>query len=168
MKWKNVIAIAVAGLLFVRSRRNTGVMLSKNFSLDEFIRSETANMKGISNIPNPSELANISALVQNVLQPARDALKTPIYINSGFRSEKLNDAVGGAPNSQHMAKNGAAADIRSNDNLKLFNYIKDNLPFDQLIWEEGTSEPKWVHVSYKNFFNRKEVLRYNNGIYTKI
>ena len=137
-------------------------MLSKNFALEEFTRSTTANREGISNQPGPAEIANISALVLNVLQPLRDAVGFPINISSGYRSEALNSFIGGANNSQHTK--GQAADLVSQDNAKLFNYIMTNLPFDQLIWEAGNDDqPEWVHVSYKPAFNRKQVLRYYPG-----
>ena len=137
-------------------------MLSKNFALEEFTRSTTANREGISNQPGPAEVANISALVLNVLQPLRDAVGFPINITSGYRSPQLNAAIGGATNSQHLK--GQAADLVSQDNAKLFNYIMTNLPFDQLIWEAGNDDqPEWVHVSYKPSFNRKQVLRYYPG-----
>ena len=158
-KW---ILIIAAALLLRRSARKPQTMLSKNFALEEFTRSKTANQKGISNQPGPAEIAALAALVQNVLQPLRDAVGFPINITSGYRSPQLNAAIGGATNSQHVK--GQAADLVSQDNAKLFNYIMQNLPFDQLIWEAGNdSQPEWVHVSYKPSFNRKQVLRYYPG-----
>jgi len=137
-------------------------MLSKNFALEEFTRSATANRLGIINQPGPAEIAALGLLVQNVLQPLRDGVGFPIIISSGYRSPKLNEAIGGATKSQHMK--GQAADLVSQDNAKLFNYIMTNLPFDQLIWEAGNDEqPDWIHVSYKPSFNRNRVLRYYPG-----
>jgi len=164
MNWKTAIVIAAAALLITRSARKKGIMLSKNFSLDEFTRSKTANQLGISNNPGPIEIANLQALVTNVLQPLRDALKVPINITSGYRSKMLNKAIGGAtsPISQHTK--GEAADIVSSNNARMFNYIKNNLPFDQLIWEAGNdSQPDWVHVSFRMSGNRYKILRYYPG-----
>ena len=162
MNWKTAIVIVAAALLISRSARKKRIMLGKNFSLDEFTRSKTANQQGISNNPGPIEIANLQALVTNVLQPLRDALKVPINVTSGYRSKMLNKAIGGATNSQHMQ--GQAADIVSNNNARMFNYIKNNLPYDQLIWEAGNDDqPDWVHVSFRMGGNRYKVLRYYPG-----
>jgi len=162
MKKSNWIVIIVAALILRRATRKPLTMLSKNFALEEFTRSTTANKKGISNQPGPAEIANLAALVQNVLQPLRDAVGFPINITSGYRSPMLNQAIGGATNSQHTK--GQAADLVSQDNAKLFNTIMTTLPFDQLIWEAGNdSQPEWVHVSFKPSFNRKQVLKYIPG-----
>ena len=132
--------------------------LSKNFDLKEFTESATAVKEGIQNVPDTEQIANLQRLVENVLQPARDAIYTPIVVTSGFRSAALNKAIGGASSSQHLK--GEAADIICVDNVKLFNYIRSQLEFDQLIWEHGSeSYPDWVHVSLKAQGNRKEVLR---------
>jgi hypothetical protein len=160
MNWKTLVVIIATGLL-LRSRKKR-FMLSKNFGLDEFVKSSTAKQKGIDNTPGPIQIANLSALVQNVLQPLRDAMGFPVIVTSGYRSPALNQAIGGATNSQHM--NGEAADIVGQDKAKMFNYIKDNLPFDQLIWEAGNSvQPDWVHVSYRAVGNRKQILQYTPG-----
>jgi hypothetical protein len=162
MNWKTGLVIIAAAYLLRRGTKKPRTMLSKNFALEEFTRSTTANQKGISNQPGPAEIAALGALVLNVLQPLRDAVGFPINITSGYRSPQLNAAIGGATNSQHTK--GQAADLVSQDNAKLFNYIMTNLPFDQLIWEAGNdSQPDWVHVSYKPSFNRKQVLRYYPG-----
>jgi zinc D-Ala-D-Ala carboxypeptidase len=158
MNWKTAIVIVAAALLISRSARKKRIMLGKNFSLDEFTRSKIANQQGISNNPGPIEIANLQALVTNVLQPLRDALKVPINVTSGYRSLMLNNAIGGAANSQHMQ--GQAADIVSNDNARMFNYIKNNLPYDQLIWEAGNdSQPDWVHVSFRMSGNRYKIFK---------
>lgn len=161
MNWKTALAILAAALLWRGSRRNR-YMLSKNFALEEFTRSTTAKKQGINNDPGPMEIANLQALVLNVLQPLRTAMGFPINISSGYRSPALNAAIGGAANSQHMK--GQAADIVGANNAMMFNYIKENLPFDQLIWEAGNStQPDWIHVSYKSIGNRKQVLQYLPG-----
>lgn len=133
-------------------------MLTKNFTLEEFIESPTARSRGIKNTPTDSVVANLTALCKNVLQPLRDWYGKTIPISSGFRCPKLNAAVGGARNSQHMT--GEAADLRIPsiaEGKKWFEYIKNNLPFDQLIWEHSKSGSYWVHVSYSKR-NRKQVI----------
>lgn len=132
--------------------------ITANFSMEELI----ATSKKAPNIPNEQQAKNIIDLVENILQPARDLIGVPIVITSGFRSKQVNRLVGGAPTSQHCANNGAAADLvcPQKSNRLLFEIIRDNLPFDQLIWEFGTdSEPAWVHVSYNRNKGRKQVLK---------
>jgi zinc D-Ala-D-Ala carboxypeptidase len=136
------------------------VKLSKNFSLGEMIQSQTAIRKNIDNNPNGDQILNLIDLCDNVLQPLRDAIG-PIRISSGFRSQKLNVAIGGAASSQHCALNGAAADIDMGEkNAEVFEWLKSNVDFDQLIWEFGDkSNPSWVHVSYKEGKNRNQILK---------
>ena len=132
--------------------------LSDNFTLAEMTKSSTAKRLGIDNTPNPQQLENLVELCHKVLQPLRDAIG-PINISSGLRVPELNKAVGGSATSQHCAMNGAAADIDVQDNKEVFDFIKNNLQFDQLIWEFGDdSNPAWVHVSYKTENNRGEIL----------
>jgi hypothetical protein len=137
------------------------MQLSKNFFLKEFIFSSTAARMGIDNYPGPREIAAIKSLCVNVLQPLRDWYGKPIRIGSGYRSPALNAVTPGASKtSQH--RTGEAADPDTvHDNGELFEYIKNNLPFDQLIWEYGDDEdPDWIHVSYKaDGNNRHEVLK---------
>ena len=135
--------------------------LTENFTLREMIRSNTADAKGIVNIPNDVQINFIRELCINILQPVRDKFGVPIRISSGFRSPKLNVAIGGSTSSQHCALRGAAADIQMDEmNAEIFNYIKNELIFDQLIWEFGDDEnPDWVHVSFHKGNNRKEVLK---------
>jgi hypothetical protein len=136
--------------------------LSAHFDLAEFTRSESAKRHGVSNDPTPEHLANIKVLCEKVLEPIRIKFG-PINISSGYRSKTLNHFIGGALSSQHCE--GKAADIDMDDmtsatNVEIFNYIKDNLEFDQLIWEMGdNNKPDWVHVSYNAGKNRKQVLR---------
>ena len=128
--------------------------LSKDFILQEFIATNT----GLNNQLTSEALSNIEFLVKNLLQPLRDAFGKPIRITSGYRSVEVNKAVGGSKTSQHTK--GEAVDIVSNDNKQLFDLIKNNFNFDQLIWEYGTDEqPAWVHVSLKKTGNRKQVMR---------
>jgi len=128
--------------------------LSKNFTLEEFTDSATADKLGIKNAPNPEQTANIARLVKDILQPARDMLGMPITVSSGFRSAEVNKAVGGSSTSQHCK--GEAADQQCADNKMLFDIIKDNFVFDQLINEHDYS---WIHVSLKEYGNRNEVLK---------
>jgi len=132
--------------------------LSKNFTLKEMTMSTTAMRLGIDNEPSLDVVVNLMKLANNVLQPLRDHMKQSIRINSGYRSEELNKRVGGSKTSQHCK--GEAADISCDGrNTEMFNYIKDNLGFDQLIWEYGDmSTPDWVHVSYREGANRGDVL----------
>lgn len=128
----------------------------KFFSIAEMCDSAVARQLKIKNKPDEEAIGNLTALVDNVLDPAREAIKSPIIVNSGYRSKELNKCVGGVFNSQHIK--GEAADITTGTiygNQCLFNYIKDNLEFDQLIDEKNY---RWVHVSYKKGNNRNEVL----------
>lgn len=145
------------------NKKNKQMQLSKNLALAEVMRSETAKRKGISNMPTPEHIENFKLLAENVFQPIREHFGVPIILSSGYRSKELNTAVGGALSSQHCT--GEAIDIdmdgTSVKNAEVFNFIKDNLNFDQLIWEFGTdSNPDWVHVSYESSGKqRKQVLK---------
>lgn len=134
--------------------------LSKNFTLKEMTKSVTAKRLGIDNTPNEEQIEFMRELCEAVLQPLRDELG-PIIITSGLRVPALNKAIGGSSTSQHCALRGAAADIDMDEkNTDVFNYIKDNLVFDQLIWEFGDDKcPDWVHVSYHYGHNRSQILK---------
>ena len=122
--------------------------LTKNFDSNEFTYSVTAHANKINNAPSVEVLANLKALCENVLQPLRDYLNSPIKITSGYRCKALNTKVGGQPNSQHLTGN-AADFITPNKNLKeVFNYIKNNLVYDQLLYEYDSKGNTWIHVSY--------------------
>lgn len=130
--------------------------ISKNFSVSEFIYSDTAKQKGIDNAPSAKEIENIKKLVINVVQPARDWLGSPIYINSGYRCKKLNTAVKGSKTSDHMT--GCAVDITTRDKAKneaLFIWLKHNVKYKQLIWENNG---QWIHISYVEGDNKGQVL----------
>ena len=134
------------------------MQLSENLSLAEVTRSETAKRKGISNMPTPEHIENFKKLAENIFQPIRKHFGKPIHISSGYRSKALNTAIGGSLSSQHCK--GEAIDIdmdgTSITNAQVFNFIKDNLNFDQMIWEFGTDKnPDWVHVSYNSTVNRE-------------
>lgn len=139
--------------------------LSEHLDLSEVIRSESAKRNGISNMPIEQHIANFKLLAEKVFEPLRNYFRCPIHISSGYRSVELNRAVKGSATSQHCS--GEAIDIDMDGtpngvtNKMVFNYIKDNLEFDQLIWEFGTNEnPDWVHVSYESTGKqRKQVLK---------
>ena len=156
------------------------------FTISEMLRSDTALKMGIWNGANLEHEENMRALVENVLDPLRERYGHPIYVSSGYRCPKLNNAVNGAINSQHMR--GEAADIHArltmptpqtphcgldpqsltpydftNENLKLAQMIAEAGNFDQMILEEVGEwdlNPRWIHVSYKrNGWNRKQILK---------
>jgi hypothetical protein len=137
--------------------------LSTNFWLAEFIKSATAKRNGISNMPTPEHQANMVLLCEKVLEPIRSHFNTQIFLSSGYRSLALNKITKGASlTSQHCTGEAVDIDMDGTDttNAEIFNYIKDNLLFDQLIWEFGTDKnPDWVHVSYESTGkNRKQIL----------
>ena len=136
------------------------VRLSKNFTLQEFTKSQTAERRGIDNTPVEGHLENAKALFENVVQPVRDNFGVTV-INSGYRSGDLNYAIGGSNTSQHCK--GQAVDIEcpGTSNYDVAKWIEENLDFDQLILEfytPGIPDSGWVHVSYKSEDNRKGVL----------
>lgn len=137
--------------------------ISKHINLREAIESYTAKRKGIENIPNEYQLTNMVVLAENIFEPLREWVGGPIKVNSFFRSEELNKAIGGSGRSQHCQ--GRAIDIDDvyghKTNAEMYEYIKNNLDFDQLIWEFGTdNNPDWVHVSYvSNDENRRRCLK---------
>lgn len=147
----------------------TDEQLSKNFTLDELIQSDLVDARNndknpandIDNTPTPEQEESLDELADNILQPLRDYLGYEVDISSGFRGPQLNKAVKGAKSSQHTK--GEGADIQCREMRRAFLYIQNNLPFDQLLWEEGNdSKPKWIHVSYSDR-NRREVLRKHVG-----
>jgi zinc D-Ala-D-Ala carboxypeptidase len=138
--------------------------ISKNLSLSEVTKSNTAKRRGISNEPSIEHLESLKAVAENIFQPIREEFMCPIFVSSGYRSEALNDAIGGSKTSQHSK--GEALDLDADvygviTNADIFNFALDRLDFDQLIWEFGTDEnPDWVHISYKkDSRNRHQVLK---------
>jgi hypothetical protein len=121
-----------------------------HFTIEELYASDTAKRLGIDNKPSVQQMINLVYLSAYVLEPLRVAMNEPIKIGSGFRCKALNKAVGGVYNSQHLK--GQAADLCIDGDIakgkKWFNYIKDHLPFDQLIWEHNAKGTYWVHVSF--------------------
>ena len=138
-------------------------MISKHVSYKEGVYSTTATRRGIDNDPNDEQLSNMELIAEKVFEPLRKWVGGPIKINSFFRSVKLNKAIGGSNKSQHCK--GQAIDIDDTfgvvANSDMYNYIKNNLDFDQMIWEFGDDEePNWVHVSYvSKEDNRNRCLR---------
>jgi phosphoribosylaminoimidazole-succinocarboxamide synthase len=139
--------------------------LSEHLDLAEVVKSDSAKRKGISNMPTPEHIENFKKLAVNVFEPIRKHFGVPIHISSGYRSKALNTAIGGSLSSQHCT--GEAIDIDMDGsahgvtNKMVFDFIKNNLSFDQLIFEFGTKDaPDWVHVSYESVGKqRKQVLR---------
>ena len=126
-------------------------MISKHISYKEGVHSITAIRKGIDNEPNEEQLANMKLVANNVFEPLRVFINGPIKVNSFFRSPDLNKAIGGSTKSQHCK--GQAIDIDDTygkvKNSDIYWWIKENLDFDQMIWEFGNNDnPNWVHVSY--------------------
>jgi len=126
-------------------------MISKHISDKEGVYSRTAIRLGIENKPNEEQLFNMKTLAEKIFEPLRIYANGPIKINSFFRSPKLNKAIGGSGKSQHC--HGQAIDLDDTfghlSNAEMYSYIKENLDFDQIIWEFGDDKnPDWVHVSY--------------------
>lgn len=137
------------------------MLLSDNLTLAEATSSATALRKGIANKPTQQHLLNLKEVALHIFQPCRNHFGKPLRVTSGYRSEALNEAIGGSKKSQHSK--GEALDMQSTKgytNKELFTYIKDNLTFDQLIGEfpDNVGEYAWVHCSYKKEGNRGEVL----------
>lgn len=136
--------------------------LSKNLDLIEVTRSTEAKRRGINNSPTAEHLANLKLLAEKVFQPIREHFGVPIHISSGYRSRILNNAIGGAAKSQHCTGQAIDIDVDGSTitNKQIFDFIKNNLEFDQLLWEFGNDENcDWVHVSYSKDGNRKQILR---------
>jgi len=138
-------------------------MISKHVSYKEGVYSNTAIRRGIDNTPNDEQLNNMELVANEVFEPLRDWVDGPIKINSFFRSPDLNTAIGGSHKSQHCK--GQAMDIddvfNKATNAEMYHFIKENLDFDQIIWEFGNDDnPDWVHVSYvSEEKNRRRCLK---------
>jgi|TARA_R100001530_G_scaffold99057_2_gene68854 hypothetical protein len=125
--------------------------ISKHIAYAEAIHSNTAKRKGIDNTPNQTQVEAMKVLASQVFEPLREWVGGPIKVNSFFRSVALNEAIGGAASSQHCK--GQAMDIDDvygrKSNAEMYNWIKENLSFDQIIWEFGTDmQPNWIHISF--------------------
>ncbi|MCL6097709.1 MAG: D-Ala-D-Ala carboxypeptidase family metallohydrolase [Bacteroidetes bacterium] len=147
---------------------DTSLKLSASFCLKEFAISQVAERNGYKNEPNEKQIENLKLLCVNVLQPLREIIAVPIFINSGFRSFDVNTAVGGKFNSQHLEGKAADFVVPSMNLVDVFNIVLQSLTFDQLIYEFG----RWIHVSWNGDMNRNEVLLskklYGKTIYEKI
>jgi zinc D-Ala-D-Ala carboxypeptidase len=135
--------------------------LTKNFTLEEMTKSETALRYDIDNTPNEQEISSMKLLAEKVLQPVRDHFGKGVKVNSGFRNQDVNQKVGGSRNSDHIRGQAADIEIPGIPNAELAEWIKDNLEFNQLILEfytPGVPDSGWVHVSYIPEDNKKQVL----------
>ena len=127
------------------------MLISKNVSYKEAIKSNTATRLGIENLPDEQQIDNMKLVAEKIFQPLRKFVGGPIKINSFFRSPDLNRAIGGSSKSQHCL--GLAMDLDDTfghkTNAQMFEWIRENLDYDQMIWEFGSDKnPAWVHVSY--------------------
>ena len=132
--------------------------ISDHITYAEAIHSQTAKRKGIDNTPNPNQIEAMKLLAEKVFEPLREWVGGPIKVNSFFRSPELNTKIGGSKTSQHCK--GQAIDIDDvygyKTNSDMYHWIKENLSFDQMIWEFGTdTQPNWVHVSYVSEENNR-------------
>ena len=138
------------------------MQLSKNFSLPELTKSQTAERKGIDNTPSPEHQENLKSLCTAILQPVRDHFSKVVTISSGYRSPELCTAIGSKITSQHAKGQAADFEIFGVSNKELADYINENLEYDQLIleyWKESDQNSGWVHCSYNSNENRKQYLK---------
>ena len=133
--------------------------------MDEMGKRQTALRLGLDNTPDPDEMESLLALCENVLEPVRIHWAKPVVINSGFRSLRVNRAIGSRDSSQHAKGEAADIELPGIDNLVLYYWIAEELDFDQLILEFYNGEPSsgWVHVSYVGLENRNQTLRIDKG-----
>lgn len=146
--------------------------ISEHITYAEAIHSNTAKRRGIDNTPSPSHVESMKITAEKIFEPLREWVGGPIKVSSMFRSSALNEAIKGSSSSQHMK--GQAMDLDDvygfKTNAEMYHWIKDNLNFDQLIWEFGTdTNPNWIHVSYvSDEDNRNRCLKaYKEGGKTK-
>jgi len=151
--------------------KQNNMKISDHITYAEAIHSETAKRKGIDNTPNPNQIEAMKLLAEKVFEPLREWVGGPIKVNSFFRSADLNTAIGGSKTSQHCK--GQAIDIDDvygyKTNAEMYHWIKENLSFDQMIWEFGTdTQPNWVHISYvSEEDNRNRCLKAYKDEYNK-
>ena len=135
--------------------------LTKNFTLSEMVKSETALRHGMDNTPGETEIANLKQLAEKVLQPVRDAYQKGVKVNSGYRHPEVNAKVGGSKTSDHCKGQAADIEIPGVANADLAKWITENLDFTQVILEfytPGVPDSGWVHVSYDPENLKKQVL----------
>ena len=147
------------------------MQLSKHFTLSEMEKSQTATRKGISNKAGSGEIKNLTDLCYEVLEPVRIKFDKPVIITSGYRSPELCEAIGSKATSQHAKGQAVDFEIAGVSNLQVALWIQNNCDFDQLIlefWKEEDKDPNsgWVHCSYVDGSNRKQVLTFDGKTYT--
>ena len=144
------------------------MQLSKHFTLEEMEKSQTATRKGIKNKAGSGEIKNLGDLCYEVLEPVRAKFDKPVTITSGYRSPELSEAIGSKSTSQHCLGEAVDMEVIGVSNLQVALWIQNNVDFDQLILEFYTGETNsgWIHVSYKEGSNRKQVLTYDGKSYT--
>ena len=142
--------------------------LSKNFSLEEMEKSSTAIRLGIKNKAGAGEIKNLGDICYEILEPVRAKFDKPVTITSGYRSPQLSEAIGSKSTSQHCTGNAVDMEVLSVSNLEVALWIENHCDFDQLILEYYTGEANsgWIHVSYKDGSNRKQVLTFDGKSYT--
>ena len=142
--------------------------LSKHFTLEEMEKSSTGIRLGIKNKAGSGEIKNLGDLCYEVLEPVRVKFDKPVTITSGYRSPELSVAIGSKSTSQHCLGEAVDMEVLSVSNLEVALWIQNNCNFDQLIlefWKEGEPNSGWIHCSYKEGSNRKQVLTYSGGEY---
>jgi uncharacterized protein YcbK (DUF882 family) len=149
---------------------NENTKLSNNFSIREFTKSQTAKRKNIDNsIQDEKIFQSLIKLCQNIVQPIREHYKIPFSPNSGYRCPALNKAIGGSATSQHCLGQAVDIEIPTVDNMNLFNFVKENLDYDQIILEyyDGVNPSSgWVHISYvSSEDNRKIAMTFDGSTY---
>ncbi len=138
------------------------MQLSKNFSLQELIKSQTAERKGIDNTPSPEHQENLKLLCTSILQPIRDHFSRVVSVSSGYRSPAICEAIGSKSTSQHARGEAADFEIFGLSNKTLADYIDSELHYDQLIleyWKESDPNSGWVHCSFSQGKNRRQYLK---------
>ena len=136
-------------------------MISKHISYHEGTYSQTGVRRDLDNTPDDKQLKRMEEVAENLFEPLREWVGGPIKINSFFRGEPVNTAIGGSRTSQHMKGQGIDIDdtFGHKTNAEMYHYIKDNLDFDQMVWEFGTDEnPNWLHVSWVSHRKNRKKL----------
>ena len=147
------------------------MQLSKNFKLIEFTKSSTAIRRGIKNEAGSGEIKNLTDLCYGILEPVRAKFEKPVIITSGYRSEELCEAIGSKKTSQHTLGKAVDFEIAGVSNLKVALWLSNNVDYDQLIleyWKEEEKDPNsgWIHASFSEGNNRKQVLTFDGKSYT--
>ena len=146
------------------------MQLSKHFKLEEFTKSMTAIRKGIKNEAGSGEIKNLTDLCYAILEPVRAKFEKPVIITSGYRSEELCEAIGSKKTSQHAKGQAVDFELAGVSNLQVALWISNNCDFDQLIleyWKEEEKDPNsgWIHCSFSEGSNRKQILTFDGKKY---